>query len=76
MYDKSTRNYVSATNICNHSKLTNLSDHLIHSHHVSGEKKKLYCEELVFQFYLCNQINLNNLYHNEIVHLSSFIITT
>ena len=26
--------------ICNHSELTNLSDHLIHSHNVYGKKKK------------------------------------
>ena len=26
--------------VCNHPRLTNLSDHLIHSHNISGKEKK------------------------------------
>ena len=38
-----------------------------------AKRGKLYCEELVSQFYLNNQINLNHLYHNRILHLYSLV---
>ena len=59
--------------ICNHPRLTNLSDHLIHSHNISGKERKALLRRAHFQYYLHNQINHKHLYQKQILHLHSLV---
>ena len=59
--------------VCNYPRLANLSDHLTKVQGINGQERKLYCEELVFQFYPRYQINLNHLYQKQILQLHNLV---